>query len=537
MPAVLKTDAIRLIEAAREFYTLALHGIVLPHFIKNRSKEAQYSPSAGMLGAAIELAIKCCLVQAKGKLSIFCGETKYKQASSCLDEFRKYLRDRDEDFSFLWRDEKCVDNFIEHIQESLCKFKILIEIRAAGLHNGNGPSYDASVVKANDVYLFLRLLARCKKIKPYIMPIPEPVKPVLDRFALIEDLNAKIASCSEQKEKVKYLRDLYLILPYIPDDEPDWIKALARVQIAPKKDDLTYLVKNLSRAHPIYLYKDNHDGDAIAAKIDQSNRDAIPIAIQDIKKSFSQKIEIIRSESAAANGRYNSGLFEPASCQSVLDLFVSGIGRDSFGSDPGKLTAQDVWPFVSSALSQGGTIYPIWFIIQECKELHKLISILHNITTMNCPKVYITNYKKIEQVLSRIDDGNMTDKYIEEICLDVNKTIEKSYIAKRQLNEKNTTYSSPSFELKQAIGEYVGKNIDLIQLINKLNLCLDEEKIKKYWANKAMTSAIDQNDIEPLVLIFRSPWCQPNYKTIIRKNLKAIDMMTCRFFVDHFDTF
>ncbi len=284
MPSYLKKDAIRLIEGALETYTLALHGISMPTVAPRRSPESRYAPSIGLLGASVELLVKACLFQAKGKAAVFRDDTTFRFANEILEDFRKCLRDKDEVFEFLWRDVDDVDEYLSDVIELVSRFKTLLNERASGLHNAHGPSKDIVTVSANDVYEFISLLKRSWRLKPYLSFCPEPENPTLDRFALIRDLNQKLAGATSTQDKARHVRDLYLVMPYIPEDEPDWLAALERVQMTPKKDDISYLVKNLSNAHSVFLYKDDKDGSAIPTKVDPSNPNAMSITPYHLKR-------------------------------------------------------------------------------------------------------------------------------------------------------------------------------------------------------------------------------------------------------------
>lgn len=54
----------------------------------------------------------------------------------------------------------------------LNKFKLLQELRANGLHAGEGCSRDVTVATANDVYVFIQLLSKGKRLKAYLKGIP-----------------------------------------------------------------------------------------------------------------------------------------------------------------------------------------------------------------------------------------------------------------------------------------------------------------------------------------------------------------------------
>lgn len=80
---------------------------------------------------------------------------------------------------------------------------------------------------------------------------------------------------------------MFLVLPYIPEVAPDWLDKFNHVAVSPPSDsDISYLVQTLSNAHSIYFLKNRGGKEGIPVKIDNNNPSAIPIAIQDIKRTL-----------------------------------------------------------------------------------------------------------------------------------------------------------------------------------------------------------------------------------------------------------
>ena len=114
MPKFMKNDAITLLDGGIEAYLLALYGISIPLIRLHRKQETKYAPVMGLLGASVELLIKACLVQAKGKQSMYqdgdISKGIYRFGSEVLDELRKEIRDATASISFLWKN---LDDFYE----------------------------------------------------------------------------------------------------------------------------------------------------------------------------------------------------------------------------------------------------------------------------------------------------------------------------------------------------------------------------------------------------------------------------------------
>lgn len=260
MPKFMKDRAIELLDGGIESYLLGLYGLNLPTLRNRRKQDTRYAPIMGMFGAAVELLVKACLVQAKGIPAMFkngdVNSGVYKFGTECLDEFRKAVRNDDKIVGFIWKDETAKKEDREIIINYLCKFRLLQDMRANGLHAGIGCSRDVVVSTANDIYDFIQILAKGKKLKAYLKIIPAPEATIRDREVIIEDLQRRLNSRKTLQEKTDVLRGMYMVLPYIPDLKPEWIDCFEKIDVAPPtQNDVNYLIKTLQEAHSIYLLK------------------------------------------------------------------------------------------------------------------------------------------------------------------------------------------------------------------------------------------------------------------------------------------
>ena len=71
MPKFLKDNAIVLLDGGIEAYLMALYGMAMPSVRIFRKPETKYAPIVGLYGAAAELLVKACLVQAKGLATMY----------------------------------------------------------------------------------------------------------------------------------------------------------------------------------------------------------------------------------------------------------------------------------------------------------------------------------------------------------------------------------------------------------------------------------------------------------------------------------
>lgn len=383
MPKFMKDKAIELIDSGIETYLLALYGLTIPNIRTRKRQETKFAPIMGLFGASTELLIKACLVQGKGVAAMYKkGDVAfniYKFGSEVLKEFKNDLKNASPEISFIWKNENDYAEQRDRLIFYLNKFQLLQALRAQGLHAGIGCSRDVAVVTANDVYEFICLLSQGKRLKAYIKNVPAPESTVKDREIIIEDLSRRLTSKRSPEDKIGLLRNMYLVLPYIPDTEPDWITTFEKVTVAPPTvDDVNYLAKTLSEAHSIYLLKSRGGKEGIPVKIEQHNPEALPIDVQYIKRTLSTIPDQFNNDILSANTRYEQKRLDLPIDDFLIDLFALGLKTSNVLVGDKKLTAQQAWPFIVSAFSTQGTPRPCMEFLSECDEYDKLIIYLKN---------------------------------------------------------------------------------------------------------------------------------------------------------------
>lgn len=382
MPKFLKNDTITLLDGGAEAFLLGLYGMAMPTQRHLRKKETKYAPIMGLFGASAELLVKACLVQAKGLSAMFKGgdvvKGVFRFGNDTIDDLRKYLRDEDVCISYIWGNKENHQEQKEEILHYLGKFKLLQGLRANGLHAGLGCSRDIVLSTAMDIYNFIILLSQSKRLRPYLKNIPAPESTIRDREAIIEDLSRRFRASKESATKVECLRGMYLVLPYIPDIKPDWVDEFDRITTAPPNEsDLSYLAKTLSDAHSIYLLKNRGGKEGLPVRMEQDNPDALPIAVQNIKRVLKTIPDKFNNDILSANTRLEEGRLDLPVDDFLVDLYILGLDNTQIlGPDNKPLTAQQTWPFVAAAYSTNGTPRPCWFLIRVCNEIDQLIAYL-----------------------------------------------------------------------------------------------------------------------------------------------------------------
>jgi hypothetical protein len=382
MPKFLKDNTIVLLDGGIESYLMALYGMAMPSLRSLRKPETKYAPIVGLYGAAAELLVKGCLVQAKGSTAMYkngdISAGVYRFGSEVIEDLRRYIRDEDGCISYIWGNAENHDEQKNQLLHCLGKFKLHQELRANGLHAGLGCSRDITIATATDVYTFIQLLSQSKKLRPYLKNVPAPEATIRDREAIIEDLSRRLRSTKDDSTKVGLLRGMYLVLPYVPEMKPDWVDAFDRIAASPPTEgDLSYLAKTLSDAHSIYLLKNRGGKEGVPVRVDPKDPDALPVAIQNIKRTLSTTPDKFYNDILTANTRLDESRLDLPIDDFLVDLYALGLedaGVLTTGTQ--KLTAQQVWPFVAAAYSTNGTPRPCWFIIKHCDEMDQLIAFL-----------------------------------------------------------------------------------------------------------------------------------------------------------------
>ena len=493
MPKFLKNDAIHLLEGGVESYILALYGMVFPSSRTQHKPDTKYAPVMGLFGASVELLLKACLVQAKGTEAMYKengirDKKVYKFASDVSDELRKAIKENSTNTMFLYN---CNDtNSLEYIQHKeqllfyINKSQLLQELRADGLHAGAGCANDIVVSVANDIHSLILLLSKSKKLRAYLKNIPAPPKTVRDREALIEDLQRRLIASKDHQTKVISIRNMFLVLPYMPEIAPDWIEAFDRVAVAPPSEaDISYLVKTLSDAHSIYLLKNRGGKDGIPVRIEKDNPNALPIAIQNFKRTLSTTPDKFRNDALTANTRLEENRLDLPIDDFIMDLFSVGLLEAGlFTEGIKKLTAQQTWPYVAAAYSTQGTPRPCWFLIRACDEIDKLIAFLQQVEP-------IANgyYKRRYNTLIKLLDSykNNTKAILQEekdpVFSDAIEMIEK---ATTPLQNPFSPAFLKKYKFSDAVNEYIKEfiadNCDagdtLIKMLQLDNWADDDKK-------------------------------------------------------------
>lgn len=529
MPRLLKNDTIRLIEASIESLGLAQVGICSFRRDQLKMEQVRYSPEIGLIGTAIELAMSSVLIQALGKKSIYRDfkNAKHKTASEILSDFRVLLKQSSSNILFLSSGVKYSTEHINDILDLTNRFQLIILGRANGLHNGYGMNYDLVASLFQSVSNFLKLLGASNNYKPYLTKIPELVGIKIDTTIVIDDLYNRFNNTVDLNEQKTILSSLFLILPEIPKNMPEWVSKFENIKIAPKKTDIVYLINALENANPVALNKVTDGSESLNVKIVGRDVDgAIPISAQFLKTEFTQIRDQFYADIANANGRLNnSKQLDLPPKDSIYNAFSYDLNDLKILDEGKKFTAHQSWPFIIEAINipKNHTNAPYWFFIRKTDDLNQLKSCLKKASKFGNSSlkkniiIVLGGIEAIEKDVSVNTSSIFIQKVLKEIN-EYNLQLEKNQklYKKNGLNGLSDDYTSL---LENLFDENISIGPILEKLIKDDNI---SESCKKYWIAK-LTTVMPEIEDCPVLAVILNDSKYSNSHTNIRKAYRAFD--------------
>ncbi|AMS31391.1 hypothetical protein AEM42_01400 [Betaproteobacteria bacterium UKL13-2] len=337
----------------------------------------------GLIGIAADLAISACLYEVLGKSGILRKDSGfYLSAPEALDSFRATLGLKIPRLAALTYGVSNPSAHLKRLDEACSNFSIIFTARACAVHGGAGISGDVAFVAGKAVADFLLALAESAKWKPYLKQVPSIPALPKERTLIAQELAAMLLSGDKSKAGAS-ITGMYLVLPELTESEPDWLKTLQRVQVTPRAQDISVLIKSLSRASVGEMFKVGKGAKATAVTIvDKSaNPEALPIYIEGMKKKFDTLSDAWSGYVGTANGELDKGILSLPPIDSIYRFAAIGIDNIGLPEDETKagLSAHSLWPFVASALDYSGTKGPLFFLIRFLKtnEIGQLIKQLN----------------------------------------------------------------------------------------------------------------------------------------------------------------
>jgi hypothetical protein len=515
-----------LIEAAIEHYALAVIALGMPRRHELREEAASFAPAIGLLGSSAEDAMAACLVHVYGSAVAYSRDDRFKTAAEILHDFRELLRNPPARAQLFAEGVGNPDKHFAEILSAAVGFPLLITMRAGGLHNGFGPSYEVGISQAHKVYEFLALLGKSQKIRTYFSTLRPPPRPSETYQVLIPDLLKRVRESRGLAGKAQALASLYLVLPNIPERAPDWLTALRRLVAVPTEADLALLLDVAQQALPADLLRVGRaDGQAVSVVVRPDDPDAMPIAPQNLRRTFTQMRDQLLADIGNANGRLDQGQLDLPPRETVLQIFA-GFGPKQGILRPGhKLTAHEAWSFVAASLNSNGTPGPYWFIVQECDDVGQLLAQVER--AANLPKGKVIAKRLPELTLGIKAMLNNSE-------LPVKSSISKAFLeleaAAESCREKlANAKESPSYTPAvddwyvhvRAIVEdndHVGPALELLLGDTSQNSLT----ARQYWARRLCEAATDPDDVAVLAAVAQEASLSPAH-TAAKKALRLLD--------------
>lgn len=398
----IKSETLRMLEASVESLNLAITGLSLPAARSGAEELSRTAPSLGLLGASFELALAACIAQAVGESALRRDEKFFKTGQEVLDLFQDTLKKRLGNLTFLTvgivDDSAHLDLLILLSRE----LALLVGVRAKALHAGRGLIHDLAVVYARNVANFLNSVLRSSVLRALVPRVPYPSNVVREKTLIIDEISARLRQGANRDDKYDLvLSAIYLVLPDLPQEAPDWLLGMEKLATSPGESDLAYAMQVLEKASPATFVKVRpSSAEAIPVKFAKVG-EGVPVEPHLMGRPLTGLQDRVRAEIALVEGKLQQPLrFRGPYVEKELLYELFAVGLDEFVKGLGTgLTAQQLGPLIISALSVQGTEVPYYFMLKHSDDLGQLSSHLKKISM----QVTDTLRTKIERVVHEIE--------------------------------------------------------------------------------------------------------------------------------------
>lgn len=530
MPMYLKRDAIRFIEASVSAISMAVTSLGMPRRYEFREEAAENAVAIGLAGVAAELSMSAIIVQAQGEMALKFPSGFYKTGTHIVDDFKKLVASQVPKMMFLTQGVEKPSEHIIKLVDMASKMKLLTKLRAGGLHAGRGPSMDVSIACVNEVLDFISLLGTSYRIKSYVETLPKPIVITKSYELIVDELIQKVEQANTDSEKADLLAAVYLVIPELPDNEPEWFPAFERALVAPQEKDITFLIDTLEKSRYGSLIKVSKGKESIPVTVQKGNIHALPIEPQYLKKSFLDIKDRLYADIGTANGRLERKQFDTPPIESVYEMFafpyhVIGITEN----EDEQLSAADTWPLVASSLSYSGTLGPYWYFVRMTSDLGQLESYINKAVKYagKSLKNGIREFKPYIEKLRNNIPLSKNDKQIFELISEY----EKSETKRKKLLETTEKHVGKEKELCQEAKNDIQRVLKeelhigdmLIKLVEKTYVFQTDES-RKYWARILCECATELEDAQGLYAIISETELSVAH-TAARKAFRNIDFI------------
>ncbi|MCI5227033.1 MAG: hypothetical protein D3918_10350 [Candidatus Electrothrix sp. AX2] len=359
--------------------------------------------------------------------------------------------------------------------------------------------------------------------------IPKCLLYKIDRTLILEDLAAKLNQANEE-DKPRLLASIYLVLPEVPKDEPEWLSTFEKVSIAPAKNDVTYLTQVLSTALPATLIRtSSENGDFLPVTVKTDDPNALPISSFHLKRKHSNLRDQWYTDIANANGRMDNGVLDLPPQLTVAEVFAIGLEDAGIMVDK-QFGPHESWLFIVASMNTSGTCGPYWFLVKKTKDLGQLKAQLEKAQQRIASKKIIQNINEcisgINIFLKKQEGSGQDINWIDKIKSDIVDTSKKraSIMNKIEHSKENerTLPSSLAKKLTCCLQENKPYTKIYDALLHPEDDAFMDDGALKYWCRILAEGSQYLSEAAPLVSILAKKELAPAH-TAARKALRRID--------------
>ena len=229
----------------------------------------------------------------------------------------------------------------------------------------------------------MTLLAESSKWKPYLREVPAIQQLPKEHRLIAQELGAAL-SFNDKQIAGRSLAGIFLVLPELAKTEPAWLEALQRVQVTPRSQDITILIKSLQSAKVGDIFKVGKGASAVPVKIDSSDPNAVPIFTAGMKKKFENLCDEWSAYVGTANAEIGRGVLSLPPIRVIYRFAYTGMENLGLPEEEiaNGISAHSIWPFITGALHYQGTKGPCFFLVRVLKhnEIGQLKALLKQTT-------------------------------------------------------------------------------------------------------------------------------------------------------------
>ena len=446
-----------------------------------------------------------------------------------MDDFKKLIKERNLKISFLIKDVDDMEKMLNDILNKLSKFKLLMPLRASGIHAGIGVSKDVCIVEINEVIDFLSLISKSSRIKPYTFSIPKKIEVIKENQILIDELIEKLKNSNDIIEKANAIASIYLVAPELPEHSERWMDSFEKLMISPKANDISFLLDTLKDSKYASLIKVSKSEIGLPVVVEKDNPLSLPIEPQFLKKSFTSIKDRFYADTRVSNGRLEDNILDVPPIDSIYEIFTFKFEKLGIETNKsGLISHNETWSLICSSLTYAGTIGPIWYFIRKTDNINQLKAYLKKALNTADTKL-IKNLKKIKGSF----DAVFSEEEIESAQEYVRNIIEiKEFADKKRENlailiekQKGTPKELKGVALED-FKKFEDEEITLGDLI--INIIDDKYKfdnnVKIYWAKNFCQASNEEDDLEGILAIIKTKEMK-SIHTVARKAIQMIDFV------------